>query len=838
MDEEQQNAVQSDDGVVQVIALAGSGKTAVLIERVRELRSRGLAASRILCCTFNRAARNELSRRLGQDAVDAVEVRTFHGLGRMVLEDAGLLRERIGATTYGQWRWLGKQAKDALVDGVWIEPPEAQQLISDLKLERMLTPDEYEAEVERRFGPVPTAFDFRNHRDVPGSRERTAAALYRLHEDMLERDDKLDFDDLVVRSVRLLQSDEEVRARWQARFAAVLVDEYQDIEPAQELLVRILAAPEDILFVVGDEDQCIYSWRRATVERVVELDRLYPGLDRVALKRNYRCPSLVVDASRNLIQRNVRRFPKAIEPGVDDLGRITVVSASDEKTGAAHIARLVAGARQDDAVVLARTTRALTEVATGLAEAGVSFWAADPIRARLLNLTGEPGVLLAYLRLLAHPDHARPEDVDQVFRVPNRFLPPGKEADVAQGLRAGMSFAHALGRLRVEEWRRERLAEAASVLDGLLGVGNASDLIAALRTDGGLDRHFAEAEQLAPTQQVEVDSLESAERDAQGYAVADYAEILDYRSHIIEEHFDDAGVELSTIHGAKGRQWPLVIIASVDEGELPHARSLDNSEDRDDALEAERRLAYVAITRARNHLVFVHTADSPSRFIEEAAPKADTVDLAKVSASTDDAWEGESSIDPTKLRVDAKVRHRSYGEGRVAAVERRGPSTLLHVDFADGSRVISTGYGVLEYARTSTVPDELSHAEGAPRPDDATDPRTAPLVQPQTGRRDPTVVHVSLSESVSLDGTEDALVGAMVKVLSVVPTRSLSATLLTHVLSGSRGPKTQELISRHGLAPNAEFATTPFGDLRRLIIEVASADERFRIGSRDYPESA
>ena len=766
MDDEQHAAAVAADGVVQVIAPAGSGKTSVLIERVRELRSRGLAQTRMLCCTFNRAAKEELTQRLAQEGMDAVEVKTFHGLGRMVLDKAGLLRARLSSTTHGQWRWLAKQAKDSLIDGVWFEPHEAQQIVSDLKLDRMLTCSEYEEEVDRLFGAPPTADELGERRDLPGSRERTMAALYQLHEDLLDREDRFDFDDLVLRSVRLLQEDEGVRTEWQRRFTAVLVDEYQDIEPAQELLVRVLAAPEDIMFVVGDEDQCIYSWRRASVERVVELDRLYPGLARVALKRNYRCPSLVVEASRRLIENNVRRFPKLIEPAVADPGRITLVAATDENAGAAHIARMLGSSRRGDAVVLARTTRALTGVATGLAQAGVPFWAADHIRGRLLNLTGEPGVLLAYLRLIAHPVRARPEDVEQVFRVPNRYLSPGKEADVAQGLRSGMTFSMSLERIRVEEWRRERLKDAGALFDEASRIELASDLIAFLRNEGGLDRHYSEAERLNPTQQDATDSLRRAEEDAAGYTVSEYAEILDYRSHIIEQHFDDGGVELATIHGAKGRQWPLVVVASFDEGELPHARSLENAEDEADALEAERRLAYVAMTRARSHLVLVHGVDTASRFITEAAPHGET-----------------ENAEPA------------------AGAVRRPASAVLQ--------------------------------SGSPKPAPRRGPRLPepPAHEPSQRGWDGRVTMVTLNGG-SKDPLDDPLGRALVEILTAVPSRSLSATMLAHVLRGSQGPKTQELIETYELLHYPDFAGVPTKELRARIIDLALMTSVFEVAEQ------
>jgi DNA helicase-2/ATP-dependent DNA helicase PcrA len=643
LDVDQAAAVRASDGVTQVLAPAGSGKTTVLVERVKELRSRGVAPNRILCCTFNRAARDELRERLEREGNEHVEIETFHSLGRGILEDAGDSRTRIGATSHGQWRRLAKAAMDAVPFGPWFDPADAEAIVSDFKLDAMVTPEELRLRVLAKHGPPPER-DLSDRRASPTARDREAAEawtklrLYELHEDQLAQDDRYDFDDLVFRSVRRLGDDDELRRRWQLRFDAVLVDEYQDIEPAQEYLIRTLAAPDDLLFVVGDEDQCIYSWRRATVQRSIELDRDYPGLRRYALTKNFRCPATVVEASRNLIEHNRLRFPKVIAAGRTDAGEITVIAADDDRSAAAEAARRLDGAASGDVVVLARTARALSVVALGLAEAGRTFWVTDGLRGRLLSQVGEPRVLLAYLRLFGAPRRARPEDVDVVFRTPNRYLPGGAEGHVAQALRTGLSFSAAIARLPVrEEWRRRGLQLGAKFFDELVSTRDAATFVARIRGEGGLDRHFGEVDQLNPSQPTGLQALQDAERDAKGLTIEEYAEVLDYRAHIIEKHLDDGGVELATIHGAKGRQWPTVIVAGVDEGELPHGRSLEIAEDDADALEAERRLAYVAFTRAQEHLVLMHSKRNPSRFLAEAfgqsARSGPSPDTSRWSAS-------------------------------------------------------------------------------------------------------------------------------------------------------------------------------------------------------------
>ena len=659
LDTEQRAAVTSHDGVVQVIAPAGSGKTTVLVARVRELVARGVPPNRILCCTFNTAAAAELQTRLEQAGVEGVDAGTFHAIGRRVLKRAELLRGDALTLSYGQWRRLAKLAMDATPDGVWIDAPAAKEQVSDLKLGRMLTVDEF-AEI------------------AASPAERTLATLYRLYEGELVEQERTDFDDFIFGAVRLLQRDVEVRSHWQGEFTAVLVDEYQDIEPAQELLVQMLAAPEDLLLCVGDEDQCLYAWRRASVERVIELDQLYPGLERQALARNYRCPVRIVDASRSLIGHNRRRFPKQILAAQTQPGKITLAAASDLEAQGAHAARLVKDLEQGQVVILARTSRVLSEIALGLAQAGVRFFGPERIKRR----SGEPAILLSYVRVLGAPGQARPEDVDAIFRVPNRFLPDDAEDNVASALRSGQTFAAAIGRLRVREgWRRQRLAEAAELFDALIQITDASDLVHRLRTDGSLDRHYAEAEQLNPTDKSAVDSLAHAEDTAAGMSVVEFAGALDYQANIIEQHFDPKGIELSTIHGAKGRQWPLVILVGVEEGELPHARSLENADDPVGELEGERRLAYVAFTRARDELLLLHTYGRPSRFITEAALEA------RQHGSTSPVLDEEvpnGSLHPHRgspARDDSALPRR-----RRAGEIRAGPDRWPDGDRPDGGR--------------------------------------------------------------------------------------------------------------------------------------------------------
>jgi DNA helicase-2/ATP-dependent DNA helicase PcrA len=231
--------------------------------------------------------------------------------------------------------------------GSWIEPPLAQAMISALKLEAMVSPDEY-AELA----------------DPDNDEQQTLLHLYRLYEQHLAEQGRNDFDDLLRWTVRALRTEPEIRDRWQRKYTQVLVDEYRDIGPAQETLVQILAAPHDGLFCVGDEDQTLYGWRRASVERIIQLDHRYPGLQRVALSRNYRCPTPLVDLSRRVIEHNRARFPKPIQSVnvrelPDDDRPVIQLTYPALEQAAADVARKLSHGWRGGLVCLARTTRLL-----------------------------------------------------------------------------------------------------------------------------------------------------------------------------------------------------------------------------------------------------------------------------------------------------------------------------------------------------------------------------------------------------------------------------------------------------------------------------------------------
>ncbi len=375
-----------------------------------------------------------------------------------------------------------------------------------------------------------------------------------IFDDLLRVRGAIDFDDLVVRACELLEGDPRVRMRWQSRFLHVCVDEFQDVDAAQLRLVRLLAAPEDNLFVVGDDDQTIYAWRLADVRRILRFSDDYPSAHRVMLATNYRCPRAVVEGSARLVAVNRERFAKPIRApdglGLDP-GAIAGVSTADRRWPDSLVglaAREAAAGRS--CCFLTRTRSELTPVHLALVRKGVvhAMAATPPVEA-------EPVVELV--------NHAR-TSVD-----------PGHPFGVLRRLRAGRGWD------RTQPSADGLGDEDHAALDALLGWSVA----------------FAT-----------VDAFVTAYDRA--------------RARIAALRDPDALVQLATVHASKGREWDTVVVVGFEADRMPNRRSLLDADETDRALEEERRLAYVALTRATHRLLLAFDPGRPSPFLAELGLRA------------------------------------------------------------------------------------------------------------------------------------------------------------------------------------------------------------------------
>jgi DNA helicase-2/ATP-dependent DNA helicase PcrA len=523
LDREQRAAATLPDGPAQIIAPAGSGKTTTMVARLAVLMSRGVAPERICVVTFNRDAAADLAarveRRLAESVPEAtsIEVRTLHALARQVLLDAGEGRTIVA----DRLPLLRSARRRVLADEPSAEPPDAPQLdtwLAAWKIERRPPPEE-------------------------------ARAALDAYADLLSVRGAVDFDDLVVRAGELLETDARLRLRWQARFSHLCVDEFQDVDAAQLRLVRLLAAPEDNLFVVGDDDQTIYAWRLADVRRILRFSSDYPSAHRVMLATNYRCPPQVVAASARMVAVNRERFTKPIRPPADAPSTATAITAwsTADPAWTDGVARLAAveDAAGRSLCFLSRTRGELTPVLLALVRAGVRHTTAIP-------------PIVESERVVALIDDAR--------QIQTREHP----FHVLRGLRIGRG------------WSRDSPAS-----DHLSDEDHAS-LDALLGWTAGFPH---------------LDTFVAA------YDAA--------RARVAALRDPSATVELATVHASKGREWETVVLIGFEADRIPNRRSLIDADDPDRALEEERRLAYVALTRATRQLILAFDPSRASPFLAE-----------------------------------------------------------------------------------------------------------------------------------------------------------------------------------------------------------------------------
>jgi superfamily I DNA/RNA helicase len=512
------------------VAPAGSGKTTTLVARIAWLIASGVARpDEIAAITFNARAAEELCDRLAAaleplgdvTGEGGVRVRTFHALGLEILRDAGEPVEPL----VDRLAVLRRVAPDAGAAG-WRALDTA---ISRLKLDIGATADEVAADPD----PGPTA--------------RTFVA----YERAVAETGGLDFDDLVARSLRLLESSPRRREVWRARCAHLLVDEAQDLDRAQLQLALLLAAPANRVFFVGDDDQSIYGWRLADVRRVLSLADALPGLRRVDLVVNYRCPPTVVARAVRLVEHNRERFAKTIRAGPAAAGRIVLARDSSDET--VRLGRIVDSWPDDGATqaILARTNRELL-----------------------------PAIAVCLDR-----------------RLP--FRPPAAELLVSSSL--------------VDR----ALEEAETTTEGELPLPARLEAIRA---------RWADTPPIEGDDEPDPDAPRPADIACALVAwsvpfgtLADLRDAIAARRATLPELCrDDARLTLATAHGTKGLEFDHVAVIGMDAGRFPSGRSVAESSEPERALEEERRLAYVAWTRARRSLTLVYDPLSPSEFLLEA----------------------------------------------------------------------------------------------------------------------------------------------------------------------------------------------------------------------------
>jgi DNA helicase-2/ATP-dependent DNA helicase PcrA len=739
----QREAVLHKDGPLLIFAGAGSGKTRVLTHRIAYLTSRYSVRPRnILAVTFTNKAATEMKERLqrllGLEATKEMWVGTFHATcARMLRErgkDIGLDRE---FTVYddGDQITLMKECLSQLnLDDRQYAPRAVLSLISKAK-EKLIEPD-----------------NFGHH--FHGVFEGVVGKLYKLYQEKLTQNRAVDFDDLIMMSVRLLEQREDTREYYQNKFRYVLVDEYQDINNAQYRLVALLSGKWGNFCVVGDEDQSVYSWRGADISIILRFDRDFHDAKVIKLEQNYRSTQTILDAAYSVVKNNRGRKDKKLWTENPEGDMIHLFEAMNEQEEAVFVADKVLAAVQTkkrnlaDFAVLYRTnaqSRTLEEVFNNYRVpykiiGGVRFYERREIKD-----------LVCYLRLVHNPYDS--VSLRRVINVPARGIGAGtwqkielkaqveslslwevvSDLSSIDGIRAttrkavesfvalvatarGQSASGAWGVTKVlteiientgyvRELEKERTIEANTRIENIRELMTATQQFEATTEDPTLSGFLEQTALIA-----DIDALEDADSNDR--------------------------VVMMTLHAAKGLEFPVVFLVGLEEGVFPHSRSLAN----DTELEEERRLAYVGITRAKEELFLTYATrrtifgntniGTLSRFVREVpkelmklprslqnrttfggsgtslSARAVRDEYSQVPESWDDARTATRAADRAKgpsakaeapLKIGDKAKHAVFGVGVVVSLTGNGEDAQVSIAFPNiGVKKLALSYARLE----------------------------------------------------------------------------------------------------------------------------------------------
>lgn len=737
---EQRAAVVHAGSPLLIVAGAGSGKTRVLTHRIAHLLAeRGTHPGQILAITFTNKAAGEMKERVEQlvgPRANAMWVMTFHSACVRILRRES---KKLGFTSSfsiydaaDSKRLMALVCRDLDLDPKQFPPKSFTAKVSNLKNELI---DE-----ETFAGQAGGGTSRSSEAENGGGFEKTLAQAYALYQARLREANALDFDDIIMTTVHLLQAFPDVAEHYRRRFRHVLVDEYQDTNHAQYTLVRELVGPAGEadapaeLCVVGDADQSIYAFRGATIRNILQFEEDYPSATTILLEQNYRSTQTILSAANAVIERNESRRPKNLWTNAGSGARITGYVADTEHDEAQFVAdeidRLTdAGdAKAGDVAVFYRTnaqSRVFEEIfiRVGLpykVVGGVRFYERKEVRD-----------VLAYLRVLANPEDTVP--LRRILNVPKRGIGDRAEAMIdALSMREKISFPQALRRVDEAYGMAARSSNAVKRFNTLMeelrtivesGAGPAVVLEAVLERTGYLAELQSSTDPQDETrienlQELAAVALEFEQERGDEEGTGTLAEFLEKvalvadSDQIPDEDEDGSGViTLMTLHTAKGLEFPVVFLTGMEDGVFPHMRALGQTKE----LEEERRLAYVGITRARERLYLTRAAmrsawgqpsyNPPSRFLEEipeahldwrrkgpmAAPAGPTSGITS-SLSSSRSRSGPSGFatrrggaeKPTVTLVAGdRVTHDQFGLGTVTAVEGFGDQAKATVDFGD-----------------------------------------------------------------------------------------------------------------------------------------------------------
>lgn len=664
LNDRQKEAVLYGDGPLLILAGAGSGKTSVLTKRVAYLiKERNVSPKNIVAITFTNKAAKEMKERIikevGKEGYD-IQISTFHSFGLRIIkenyEKLGYEKSFTIIDSDDSLTVVKKILKEMGIDSTRFNPKFIKNQISSCKNE-MVTPEKYKNLVNDELSDI-------------------TYKVYKKYQDTLLRNNSLDFDDLLIKPIELFNKYKEVLENYQELFKYVFIDEYQDTNEAQYILSKMISAKYKNICVVGDDAQSIYSWRGANFKNILNFEKDYKNAKVILLEQNYRSTKTILNAANSVIKNNINKKDKNLWTDNSIGEKIKYVRTNDEKDEASYVTREIRnlvnnGVSLDDIAVLYRTNAQSRTIEEGFLNSNIPY---KIVGAFAFYSRKEIKDLLAYLKLIYNTK----DDVSlmRIINYPKRKIGAKTIENLSMdAVLNGTSMFDVISSGKELEFKKlilemKEKSEVLSLTETIDMVLDKSGIKSELESE-----HTLEAD-IRLENLNEFKSITKTFEEESGIAsLEDFLNEVSLVSDVNDQKNDNSPkVTLMTIHAVKGLEYKYVFVIGMEENIFPHVNSCEE----DGGIEEERRLCYVAITRAKEKLYLVNalrrmlygktSVNMPSRFINEI--DKDLIDAPEKKMVNMKFNKKEAFNDDNGLKTGDNVIHDIYGPGVVVNVDK------------------------------------------------------------------------------------------------------------------------------------------------------------------------
>ena len=700
---EQLRAVETTEGPLLIQAGAGSGKTKTLTHRIAYLIANHKATPyNILAVTFTNKAAKEMRERVAKLLGDNSNNRsfmpwmgTFHSICVKLLRQDG---DHIGISSNfiifdedDRISAIKRASKRLQIDEKAFPARALSSAIGSAKNE-MMTPDEYSSTASS-----PT--------------QKTAAQVYPIYESLLRENKALDFDDLILSTVKLMKTVKEVREKWQNQFSYIMIDEYQDTNSAQYNLVKLLTSSKKNIAVVGDDWQSVYSWRGADFRNILNFEKDYPGCAIIKLEQNYRSTKSILEAANAVITKNQQRSDKKLWTDSEGGLPVQIIQVNNERSEGETIIRRIrnsidSGLRKyQDFAVLYRTNAQSRSIEEAFVHYGIPYKIVGGTR---FYDRKEIRDLIAYMRLIYQPEDR--VSFDRIINLPaSGFGAKSVQTFNDWMMSEGLNLSAGLGRVteckELTEKARTGLSELGNVIitlnENIENLTPSSLLDTLIRRIGYME-YLNDKTLMGESRQENVKELLSVTEEYADLGLSGFLEEISLISDLDQANMSDDSVTLMTLHAAKGLEFPVVFMTGMEETIFPHSRALyDQSE-----MEEERRLCYVGMTRAREELYLTSAStrllygglqhNPPSRFLSEIDSESVSEGSYFDEIQSSHGYGAKPSNEPhyvPDLEIGDRVSHSLFGEGSVMELE--GENAVIYFN-GKGSKKLNISFAPLK----------------------------------------------------------------------------------------------------------------------------------------------